>query len=193
MSEDSYNRTGVQVAIELINEFCPNGSPEPTLGTDEALVVLERILTEDPVSVAQLDTNHADVFAGLARQLRQVIEALDSGKLDRGAELVNAMLVQHPATPALDREEDGTWRLHHHPLTAELGAMWFAICAEGLARELSDQNHERFGICRADGCERVYFDTSRNTARQFCSLTCQNRTKVAAFRARRRRSGQPYR
>ncbi|WP_405875666.1 CGNR zinc finger domain-containing protein [Streptomyces xanthophaeus] len=38
---------------------------------------------------------------------------------------------------------------------------------------------------QAGRCDRVYADTSRNAARQFCSTACQNRTKAAAFRARR--------
>ena len=34
--------------------------------------------------------------------------------------------------------------------------------------------------------ERVYVDTSKNAKRRFCSTACQNRTKAAAFRQRRR-------
>jgi predicted RNA-binding Zn ribbon-like protein len=30
----------------------------------------------------------------------------------------------------------------------------------------------------------VYVDTSRNGTRRFCSTTCQNRVKTAAFRSR---------
>ncbi|MGW7325252.1 CGNR zinc finger domain-containing protein [Streptomyces sp. NPDC054845] len=40
-------------------------------------------------------------------------------------------------------------------------------------------------MCRAVRCDRVYVDTSRNAGRQFCSTACQNRTKAAAFRARK--------
>jgi predicted RNA-binding Zn ribbon-like protein len=43
----------------------------------------------------------------------------------------------------------------------------------------------RLGVCQAAQCDRVYVDTSRNAARQFCSTACQNRAKAAAFRARR--------
>ena len=47
------------------------------------------------------------------------------------------------------------------------------------------QNAARFGICVAANCDRVFVDTSKNASRRFCSLVCQNRTKVAAFRARK--------
>ncbi|MEV7190535.1 CGNR zinc finger domain-containing protein [Streptomyces sp. NPDC093510] len=43
----------------------------------------------------------------------------------------------------------------------------------------------RLGVCRAPKCDRVYVDTSRNAARQFCSTACQSRVKAAAHRARR--------
>ncbi|WP_175393031.1 CGNR zinc finger domain-containing protein [Leisingera sp. JC1] len=59
-----------------------------------------------------------------------------------------------------------------------------AICAEGIAREIGNQNSHRFGVCDAHHCNRVYFDTSRNGKRRYCSMQCQNRAKVAAFRQR---------
>ncbi|WP_425554615.1 CGNR zinc finger domain-containing protein [Kribbella sancticallisti] len=40
------------------------------------------------------------------------------------------------------------------------------------------------GTCAADGCADVYIDVSARAHRRFCSVTCQNRTRVAAFRRR---------
>ena len=42
----------------------------------------------------------------------------------------------------------------------------------------------RIGVCTAPRCDRVYVDASRNGTRRFCSTSCQNRVKTAAFRAR---------
>ena len=37
----------------------------------------------------------------------------------------------------------------------------------------------------ATDCGDVLVDLTKNRSRRFCSLTCSNRTNVAAFRARR--------
>ena len=44
--------------------------------------------------------------------------------------------------------------------------------------------YDRLGVCTAPRCDRVYVDTSRNGTRRYCSTSCQNRVKTAAFRAR---------
>jgi predicted RNA-binding Zn ribbon-like protein len=44
---------------------------------------------------------------------------------------------------------------------------------------------ERLGRCEASKCDRVFYDTSRNGSRRYCDLSCQNRAKASAFRARR--------
>jgi predicted RNA-binding Zn ribbon-like protein len=55
---------------------------------------------------------------------------------------------------------------------------WAAGCVTVLGGELYD----RLGVCTAPYCDRVYADKSRNGSRRFCSTTCQNRVKAAAFR-----------
>jgi predicted RNA-binding Zn ribbon-like protein len=49
---------------------------------------------------------------------------------------------------------------------------------------LGSESHDRLGVCTAPRCDRVYVDTSRNGTRRYCSTSCQNRVKTAAFRAR---------
>jgi predicted RNA-binding Zn ribbon-like protein len=61
---------------------------------------------------------------------------------------------------------------------------WAAGCATGLAVVLGGSGADRLGVCTAPGCDRVFVDTSRNGTRRYCSTSCQNRVKTAAFRAR---------
>jgi predicted RNA-binding Zn ribbon-like protein len=63
--------------------------------------------------------------------------------------------------------------------------MTTAICAEGMARMIGADAGNRLGTCGSDDCERVFLDESKNASRRFCSTTCQNRVKAAAFRRRR--------
>jgi predicted RNA-binding Zn ribbon-like protein len=44
---------------------------------------------------------------------------------------------------------------------------------------------DRLGRCQAAGCDRVHADVQRGPRRRYCSRACQNRSSVAAFRARR--------
>ena len=61
---------------------------------------------------------------------------------------------------------------------------WAAGCATGLAVVLGGSRYDRLGVCTGPRCDRVYVDTSRNGTRRYCSTSCQNRVKTAAFRAR---------
>jgi len=54
----------------------------------------------------------------------------------------------------------------------------------GLAIAVGGEYCDRLGVCTAPHCDRVYVDTSRNGTRRYCSTSCQNRVKTAAFRAR---------
>lgn len=155
------------------------------LDSTAMLSCLAEIVAVDPPSVASLAERHIPMFTDLGRKLHQLIAEVASGDLDAAAERVNALLESAPAYPHLAKDSDGVWRLHHHPVDIELVPMWIAICAEAIARLIGTGHHDRLGICSAGDCGRAYFDQSKNSSRRFCSTTCQNRTKAAAFRSRR--------
>jgi predicted RNA-binding Zn ribbon-like protein len=176
---DSYKDAGVMVSAELVNELAP-GNATPVR---EAVAALSRILAIDPPSVVALTQTHVPQFVGLARRLRDVFADLQRRDVDAAAATLNELLAAHPAHPHLAKER-GVWRLHHHPRDAPLVPMWTAICAAGLAEMIGDGEAQRLGTCARPDCGRVYVDVSKNASRRFCSLTCQNRVKVATFRER---------
>ncbi|MGW4897168.1 CGNR zinc finger domain-containing protein [Kitasatospora sp. NPDC004240] len=49
---------------------------------------------------------------------------------------------------------------------------------------LGSEAAERLRRCQAVRCEELFLDATRNHAQRYCSQACQNRTKVAAHRAR---------
>jgi predicted RNA-binding Zn ribbon-like protein len=111
--------------------------------------------------------------------------AVAAGDIDGAARLVNVMLVDTGARPALDRHDDEPWHLHFHAADeTSMVKSWAAGCATGLAVVLGGELYDRLGVCTAPHCDRVYVDTSRNGSRRFCSTACQNRVKAAAFRER---------
>lgn len=50
----------------------------------------------------------------------------------------------------------------------------------------SDMDLARLGTCAGERCIDAYHDATHAHTRRFCSLTCQNRAKVAAYRRRQR-------
>jgi len=167
---------GVIVAIALANELT---RPE----IEDPKAAIAAILAFDPTSRAMFRSKDVPGFVTLAHRLRKMFASLDDEDVDAAAEQLNSMLAAHPAHQYLAKEE-GVWRLHHHPADAPLVPMYTSICAEGMARMIGGGYAERFGICDASNCSRVFFDNSKNGTRRFCSVTCQNRVKTAAFRLR---------
>jgi predicted RNA-binding Zn ribbon-like protein len=180
---DSYKDAGLLMSADLVNELDSNDERAVAPSAREAVAALSRILAVDPPSVAQLTQAHVPAFLALARRLRSVFTALRNRDLDAAAATLNELLAAHPAHPHLAKER-GVWRLHHHPHDAPLVPMWTAICAAGLAEMIGDGEAQRLGTCERADCGRVYVDVSKNGSRRFCSLTCQNRVKVATFRER---------
>jgi predicted RNA-binding Zn ribbon-like protein len=181
---DSYLDAGVFTAVLLINGLTPGnerGRPRPPVS--DPLGAVRTAIAIDPPSVARLTADDLAAFTELAERLREVFVALDGGDVDGGAAAVNGLLAEHAATPHLAKE-DGRWRLHHHPVDVDVVPMFTAICAEAVARFIGAGHGERLGVCRADACDRVFVDGSRNGSRRFCSTACQNRVKTAAFRRR---------
>jgi len=180
---DSYKDAGLLVAEALVNELDSNDERAVAPSPREAVAVLARMLAIDPPSVAQLTQAHVPAFVALARRLRSVFADLRNRDVDAAAATLNGLLAAHPAHPHLAKER-GVWRVHHHPHDAPLVPMWTAICAAGLAEMIGDGAAQRLGTCERPDCGRVYVDVSKNASRRFCSLTCQNRVKVATFRER---------
>ena len=119
----------------------------------------------------------------VAAELRGVFEAVCTGA-GTTRPPVNALLVRTGARPELERHDGEPWHLHFHAADNSLPNGWAAGCATGLAVVLGGELHDRLGVCTAPRCDRVYVDTSRNGTRRYCSTSCQNRVKTAAFRAR---------
>jgi predicted RNA-binding Zn ribbon-like protein len=176
---DSYTDRVVGVAAALVNALTPGehgGRPvdtDPQRRSARCAAVLGR-----PVGAEE-----AAELARLASRLRPVFLAAEDGATDRVAELVNGLLADYRSAPQLSRHDGEPWHLH---FTSGAGTEWGAGCGTGLAVVVDSQATSRLGVCRADGCDRVYVDVSRNASRRFCSESCLNRTKVAAFRARAR-------
>jgi predicted RNA-binding Zn ribbon-like protein len=177
----------VTVAVSLVNSLTPGEARgrdyQPPIGGDLAAAVTTALRTGQPGARSVTAPEAADLVA-TAGQLRAVFDAVDGGQLDAAARQVNELLATTGARPQLDRHDGEPWHLHFHGTTDSLSQGWAAGCATGLAVVLGTDMYDRLGVCTAPRCNRVYVDISRNGTRRFCSTSCQNRVKAAAFRAR---------
>ena len=183
---DSYDPINLEIAVDLVNELTVEQAYGRPVERPDPFAAIERTLAVDPPFPA-LARSDVPRLMDLARRLRDSFRSLQKGDLDAAATQLNELLAAHPAHPHLEKDH-GHWRLHHHPADAALVPQVTAVCAEAMARVVGAGASSRFGSCDAEQCDRVFFDASKNGSRRFCSTTCQNRVKAAAFRRRRRRS-----
>ncbi|WP_344073613.1 CGNR zinc finger domain-containing protein [Streptomyces crystallinus] len=190
---DSHVAVLLDQAVSLVNTLTdgqargrPYTAPRGAELADAIDAAIPRDMSSLPRSV---DGDQAAYLAGTARRMREVFQAMQDGRADAAAETVNDLLYDTGARPRLDRAGSGSWQMHFHGPDDSFAAGSSASCATALALAVGGGLASRLGVCRAERCDRVYVDTSRNAARQFCSTACQNRTKAAAFRARRGAEG----
>ncbi|WP_325566130.1 CGNR zinc finger domain-containing protein [Actinospica sp.] len=181
----------LEAAVNLVNELTdgerrgtPYSAPRGAHLPMAAAAALPRRPGVEPPP-AELPADGAARLARAAREMRGVFEAVAEGRVDDAARIVNALLLETGARPQLDRTPGEPWQVHFHGADDRYGAGWSAGCATALALAVGGEVGTRIGVCRAPHCDRVYVDGSRNSARRFCSASCQSRVKAAAFRARR--------
>ncbi len=186
MEFNSHTNGIVRVAVELVNVLTPGSCHgreyQPPEG-DERVAAVNAVL-RDGGGRKDASWEEAASFCFVAAELRAVFTAVDAGLVDEAAGLVNAMLLRTGARPELERHDGEPWHLHFHAANRTLVDGWAAGCATGLAVVLGGELYDRLGVCTAPRCDRVYVDVSRNGTRRYCSTSCQNRVKTAAFRAR---------
>lgn len=186
MQFDSHVLALLSVTVKLVNRLTPghDGGREVVVPTGDELVAevaasLARGGRRPAVSVAD-----ARALSATAAESRAVFLAVAAGHEDAAAAKVNALLAATGARPRLDAIPGEGWSLHFHGPDDSLAVGWSAGIAAGLALALGSGLAGRLGVCAADGCDRVYVDTSKNSGRRFCSTRCQSRMKAAAHRAR---------
>jgi predicted RNA-binding Zn ribbon-like protein len=184
---DSHTSDVVEYAIALINEVTPgerHGRPFPAPVGDELMKAVRGVLPETRASDVPTQDDVVEL-AKWARRLRFVVELVDIEDLDAACAECNQIMREANAVPTLSRHDDEPWHLHFHAVDAAWAPSWAAPMATSLAVVLGNAVVDRLGLCNAPACDRVYIDVSRNGTRRFCSTTCQNRVKAAAFRARK--------
>ena len=104
-------------------------------------------------------------------------------------ETINRLLSQRPGYPQLLRTAG---RVERHFYSSTQGPSQFlALLAEAASDLLCTKDLSLVKKCRNQACILFFYDTTKNHARQWCSMSiCGNRMKVAAHYRRQRRGAK---
>ncbi|TAJ11039.1 MAG: hypothetical protein EPO61_00140 [Nitrospirae bacterium] len=146
---------------------------------------------EGKETVARLDRAEGELLLHEAKMfrtvLREMAERIVAGKpITRSTvEAINKLLSQRPGYPQLIRT-NGRFGRRFHSETS--GATQLLVpLAEAASELLCAGALSLVKKCRNDACILYFYDTTKNHARQWCSMgLCGNRMKVAAHYNRHR-------
>jgi predicted RNA-binding Zn ribbon-like protein len=173
-------------AVDLVSSEPDERHPDDPL-TD--LDGLRAFLATRPWMASRARRTDLEPLAELRSALRAVFDAAGAGDGATVVRRINALLERHPVVPSISGHDESDWHLHVADASGPVEVEYAAGAVMGVAMAFLDLGPDRFGTCAADGCTRVFLDTSRNRSRRFCSDRCATRANVAALRARRRASG----
>jgi predicted RNA-binding Zn ribbon-like protein len=162
------------LAIDLVNTQDPDRGD-----TLRDLDGLRALLAHRPHLGGRIGHRDLDTVRELRAELRAVFVAASAGAQDHAVDRLNALLIQHPIHPQLARHDARGWHVHLN----EAGSVpdrYAARAAMGLAVKVDEHGIDRLGVCQADGCERVFFDTTANRSRRYCSDRCADKRATAA-------------
>jgi predicted RNA-binding Zn ribbon-like protein len=173
----------LDLVVMLVNEWgtAPRAAageqhvPYPDLG--------QLIATRGPDVVAAANQASDDELTAVADSLYPIFAAPDQNAV---VTRLNDVLDDCGAQPRLT----GAGGTLGEAWATDTSRQILSAAALSLYRQLLDWGDaRRLGTCAAARCVDVYVDSSPAGHKKFCSLLCQNRHRVAAFRARR--GGRP--
>lgn len=157
-------------------------------------VAREGFAGDEPSSLLDVLRGHGELLDHIAvadeRRVRAVIVELlavvEEHDVDRAVELLNAVMKRYCAPPQLMRHDGWPWHMHIDRGDDEPLHRWFGATGSfALANALAGRSTVPWGVCAADGCDRVFVHDDRGATRHYCSVACGNRVRVARHRARR--------
>ncbi|GAA2601745.1 CGNR zinc finger domain-containing protein [Actinomadura fulvescens] len=161
------------LAIELVNTH----DSQADKGRD--FEVLRELLVIRSRLGGRVAHRDLDAMRELRAQLRAVFVSAVAGDEEDAIDRLNSLLMHHPVHPQLSGHDGRPWHLHLNE-GGSVQDRYAAWAAMGLAVKVSDRGLDRLGICRADGCERVFFDTTANKSQRYCSDRCAGRPSSVA-------------
>ena len=182
-SLDEELRVTIDAAMELANVIV-DAEPDPAERLRQVLIAHDFVRART-ASAAELEA-----FVDRSVSLTRLFESLPDLDLVEAVARVNSALESSAIAPSLSAHDGFALHIHWTAPTTPFAHQVAVDLLMGLAQTLCDHGVERFGRCAAAGCEHVFYDSTKNRSRRFCSdQRCASRTHTAAHRARRLREG----
>ncbi|MFG2090142.1 CGNR zinc finger domain-containing protein [Spirillospora sp. NPDC048824] len=140
---------------------------------------LRALLVHRPHLGGRIAHRDLDAMRELRAQLRAIFDSAARGDEDDAVDRLNTLLIHHPVHPKVSRHDGQDWHLHFNE-AGSIPDRYAARAAMGLAAKIASRGIDRLGLCKADGCEQVFFDTTANRSRRYCSDRCAGRPSVTA-------------
>lgn len=177
-SLDEELQVSVDAAMELANVI----SDDPPQLADR----LREVLTDHEFTrAAGATSDDMTAFADRVVPISRLVASLADSPLINAVEAVNAELESCAIAPSLSAHDDFPLHIHWTSSATPFAHQVVVDLLMAIAQTLCDHGTERFGRCAADDCGDLFYDTTKNRSRRFCSdPRCASRTHTAAHRAR---------
>ncbi|MBB5835139.1 CGNR zinc finger domain-containing protein [Kribbella italica] len=172
--------------VRLVNTL---PGPNSQVDTMDSLEELEKFVQEREFSaVGTLTATDLQEV----RDLRPLFSPVfTTGSDAEAAAMINAIVARGTTTPRLTNHDGHPWHIHYSRDGASLTCRITVECGIALAQVISAGERERLRRCEAPDCDDALIDLSRNRSKRYCDArTCGNRLHVAAYRERRKASGE---
>jgi hypothetical protein len=117
----------------------------------------------------------------LREELRAIFTAADRADGAQVAERLNALLTRHPIHQQIVSHDGQHW--HVHLVESGSAADRHAAGAiAGLTGLVTESGTDRFGVCAAADCERVFLAARPAAEKRYCSEQCKPKASVRALR-----------
>ena len=131
------------------------------------------------------DNAELEAVRDLRPRLRRLWELDEQGIV----QLVNELLREANALPQLVKHDQWDYHLHATPYQAPLATQMAVDAAMAFVDVVRGHELSRLRICAADDCDNAVVDLSKNRSKRYCDGGCGNRAAVAAYRARKAKTG----
>lgn len=193
---------GNHPCLDFVNtQMIVNGEPADLLESFEDLaswLVQARILTKSQADVVRAELRQ-DQMSSLLEQaksfratVRDLAERIATGRIIPNSTItaVNRSLSNRSGYPQIVRRKGGFEQRFH--ATATSAQTVLASLAEAVSDLLWRADFALVKKCGNPDCILYFYDTTKNHTRNWCSMQiCGNRTKVAAYYARKRGQSGP--
>lgn len=180
---DEELRVTIDAAMELANVITDDETDHERGLADRLRDVL---VGHDFVRARTASASELEAFVDRSVPLGRLFTSLPDLDLADAVARVNGALESCAIAPSLSSHDGFALHIHWTSATTPFAHQVAVDLLMGLAQTLCDHGVERFGHCAAVGCGHIFFDSTKNRSRRFCSdQRCASRTHTAAHRARR--------